>query len=134
MDTTSRGTSDEPEGINPPAAPAALELAVSEATNSATVVAKLPPTAAYEALWTALRQKHGLPATLSAAEAHKAAEILLRRQALMGVIRNIRGTKSRLFSRDDKDQSGINAASVFLQSTGIGPQGKHAIAAKALAE
>jgi len=70
--------SDEPEGINPPAAPAALELA----RNSATTVAKLPPTADYEGLWAALRVRHGLPPILTPQKATEAAAILLREQSL----------------------------------------------------
>ena len=77
MTTTSRGMSDEPEGINPPAAPVALALA----QNSATAVAKLAPVWSYEGLWAALRVKHGLPPTLTPQEAAEAAAILLRGQA-----------------------------------------------------
>lgn len=92
MDTTSRGTSDEPEGINPPAAPAALELA----QNYATTVAKLPPVGSYADLWSALRQKHGLPPTLTPDDALQAAAILLRGQAPRGVIKMRRGSQYRV--------------------------------------
>jgi hypothetical protein len=90
MNTSSRGTGDEPESISSPAAPDALALR----GDTARTVPKAP-VASYNDLWRALRSKHGLPVALTSEEAQKAAEILLGIRAPMGAIRMRSGSQDR---------------------------------------
>lgn len=97
MSATSHEGPSEPESVSSPDAPAS-------AGNRATTLAMQAPVGSYAALWQALRARHGLPPTLTPAEAQAAAEILLRGQAPMGVIKMRSGSQYR--GNDTSDRAG----------------------------